>query len=154
MAQRKNATPTKKPKFQPQKYSDEQMIDALHKTKGLVYLAAENIGCDPSTIFRRANVSEGVANAIKRARGRMVDLAEAKLWQLINDGNPTAILFFLKTQAKDRGYIERTEVVNIPAEVAKALSEANVKESDFWAFTLNELKALKQEQSIKGEVLQ
>lgn len=154
MARRKNATPDKKPKFQPQTYTDEQMISALTLTKGLVYLAAEKIGCDPSTIYRRAKESEVVASALKRERGKMVDIAEARLWQLIQEGNATAILFFLKTQAKDRGYIERTEIVQIPAEVQKALNEANINEGEFWTYTLNELKQLKAEQSIKGEVLQ
>ena len=77
-----------------------------------------------------------------------------KLIQHINKGNVAALIFYLKTQGKGRGYIERSEVVNIPPEVQTALNEANIKVQDFWAFTLNELKALKSEQSIKGEVVQ
>jgi len=34
---------------------------------------------------------------------------ESKLLKLIDDGNPQAIMFFLKTQGKHRGYTERTE---------------------------------------------
>jgi hypothetical protein len=30
--------------------------------------------------------------------------------KLIDDLNPTMIIFYLKTQAKDRGYVERQEV--------------------------------------------
>lgn len=133
------------------KYTDEAIVEALNRTKGLVYLAAENLGCDPSTIFRRANVSENVASAIKRARGRMVDLAEAKLWKLINDENPTAILFFLKTQAKDRGYVERTEVVQIPSDVKSLMDALGIDDpSTIWA----PLKASLQAEKDKRELLQ
>lgn len=129
MARRKGAT-SQRIKTQPVVYTDEQMVDALNTTKGLVYLAAEKLGCAPSTIYRRAQESETVGEKIRRERGRMVDLAEAKLWQQINDGNTTAILFFLKTQAKDRGYIERSEVVNIPADIQDILKENGVSYSE------------------------
>jgi len=32
------------------------------------------------------------------------------MMKLIDDLNPTMIIFYLKTQAKDRGYVERQEV--------------------------------------------
>ena len=39
----------------------------------------------------------------------LIDNAESQLQTLIGDGNTAAILFFLKTKAKARGYIERQE---------------------------------------------
>ena len=38
------------------------------------------------------------------------DFAESELMKLIKDGNVAATIFFLKTQGKARGYIERQEV--------------------------------------------
>lgn len=46
------------------------------------------------------------AQKIQDAREELIDFAENKLIQQINSGNMTAIIFFLKCQAKDRGYTE------------------------------------------------
>ena len=40
----------------------------------------------------------------------MIDLAESKLMENIEDNDNTSIIFFLKTKGKKRGYIEKQEV--------------------------------------------
>ena len=45
---------------------------------------------------------------LAEARESSVDLAESKLIEAIKNGNLTAIIFFLKTQGKSRGYVERS----------------------------------------------
>ena len=92
----------------PQVYSDKEIIATLRKTRGMVYLAEETLGCPPSTIYHRAKKSKAVAAAITHQRGIMTDAAESKLFQAIMAGESWAICFYLKTQGKDRGYIEKT----------------------------------------------
>ena len=46
---------------------------------------------------------------MKEQRETMLDLTEGVLFTKIMAGEPWAVCFFLKTQAKDRGYVERVE---------------------------------------------
>ena len=39
----------------------------------------------------------------------MLDFAESKLIEHINNNDITSLIFFLKTKGKKRGYVERTE---------------------------------------------
>lgn len=60
----------------------------------------------------------------------LLDFAEGKLMNLIDEKNPTAIIFFLKTKGKERGYIEPT-YMNI---------QANMKHSHSHRVSLKEMK--------------
>lgn len=90
-----------------QKYTDKEIIAALKKKKGMVYHAAEVVGCEPDTIYNRAKVVAAVAAAIKNERGKVVDTAEMKLFDAIQDGAPWAVQLALRTIGKDRGYAEQ-----------------------------------------------
>jgi hypothetical protein len=52
---------------------------------------------------------EDLKDALVEGRNSRIDFVESKLDQKINDGDTTAIIFFLKTQGKERGYVERQE---------------------------------------------
>lgn len=87
-------------------YSDKAIAAALDRTGGMVYVAAKQIGCKPSTIYRRAKVSQVVADAIENATGEFLDITEGKLKSAVINGEAWAICFTLKTKGKARGYIE------------------------------------------------
>jgi hypothetical protein len=46
----------------------------------------------------------------------MLDLAEAKLQEKVNEGNMTTIILYLKTKGKQRGCVERSEQTGAIAE--------------------------------------
>lgn len=46
---------------------------------------------------------------IKAQEEGLIDFAESKLFNLMNDKNVAAVIFFLKTKGKGRGYVERIE---------------------------------------------
>jgi len=92
------------------RYTDKQIIASIQRARGLVYLAAQGIGCDPATIHHRAQKNPKIREAIEIERGRVLDFAEAKLLEAVHGGEAWAVCFLLKTQAKSRGYVERSEV--------------------------------------------
>lgn len=91
-------------------YSTEQIIAALEETHGGIFVAADRIGCSYKTIERRAKDVKAVQDVIDKYRGRRVDVAEMALDKALLNGEPWAVQFTLKTQGKQRGYVERQEV--------------------------------------------
>lgn len=89
------------------KVSDiEPLVD---KYKGNIAAIARHFGVTRQTIYNKINTSQTLNDAIQDAREGMIDNAESMLYRQIGEGNTTAIIFFLKTQGKGRGYVERQE---------------------------------------------
>jgi hypothetical protein len=93
-----------------EKYTASQMVEALDKHKGMVYLAAEALGCSHKTVYNYAKRYVSVQEAIDRNRGKVLDTAELALYSAILRGEHWAVTFALRTIGKDRGYVERGEL--------------------------------------------
>jgi len=90
-------------------YTPTDYIDAITEANGLISVAARRLGVTRGAVYKAMQNHPEITQAVEDARERTTDLAEAKLFQKINDGDNTAIIFYLKTQAKKRGYVERQE---------------------------------------------
>lgn len=90
-------------------YTAEQVIAAIQKTKGMLTLAAAELNCSPQTVHKYVNKYPTVREAVNQAREKQLDFTELKLFEAIQHGELSAIIFYLKTIGKRRGYIERTE---------------------------------------------
>lgn len=88
----------------------EDYIEAVREAQGLLTVAARRLGVGRSAIYDMAKRHPEVQEAIDEARERMTDLAEGKLYSKISDGDITSIIFYLKTQGKRRGYVEKQEI--------------------------------------------
>lgn len=120
-------------------FEDADIITALDETKGLVFDAAELIGCSVSTIYRRSLDTPAIKEAMQRHKGKRLDKAEYKLFDLIDAGNLGAIIFYLKTQGRDRGYIERLHITFDAAklyEFTEALEALGVEPGTFMDETI------------------
>ena len=93
-----------------EKFTAAQVCAALHKGRGLITAAAADLGCDPDTVRNYAKRYVSVREALVQAREAMTDIAEAALFKQISAGEAWAVCFYLKTQGKGRGYVERQEV--------------------------------------------
>jgi hypothetical protein len=86
------------------------MIEALEKTLGIVTQAANMVGIHRTTHYLWLEQDEVYKQAVEGITDIALDFAEGKLHQRIKDDSDTAIIFYLKTKGKKRGYIERSEV--------------------------------------------
>lgn len=91
-------------------YTAERAVMAIRGSKGFVTTIATRLGCSVATVYNLIKRFPTVAEALDHERETMLDFAESKLLKLIDAENVTAIIFFLKTQGKKRGYIEKQEV--------------------------------------------
>jgi hypothetical protein len=116
----------------------QRIIKALGESNGLLTLAARKAGVSYTTVNRYARDFSSVQEAVREAKESMLDYTEGKLYTAIKEGNLTAIIFYLKTQGKGRGYIERHEhtgeggqpmkaEIVVASENAKKLTEAILK---------------------------
>ena len=88
----------------------ERMIKAIEEANGYVSAACHALGCSRQHWYNKLKQYPTVQQAITEIREKRTDFVESKMMELIKDLNPTMIIFYLKTQAKDRGYIERHEL--------------------------------------------
>lgn len=88
----------------------EQVAEALRNAGGIFSGAAQQLNCAPNTIANYVRDSAVLRDLLEELQEQHLDLAETKLIKLILDGDKTAIIFYLKTKGKSRGYSERTEV--------------------------------------------
>lgn len=113
--------------------SKEKAIEALIAYRGIVTTACESIGLARSTFYNWCKEDPEFKAAVDDVNDVSIDFVEGKLFELIEgvfvekgvemdkDGDfvssvykqkpdTTAIIFYLKTKAKKRGYIEKTEI--------------------------------------------
>jgi len=93
-----------------EKYTANQMIEALREKHGNLSAAARFLGCSRNTISRYIDLYPTVKAVADEERETLIDFAENQLFKQVQDGNITAIIFTLKTIGKSRGYVERQEV--------------------------------------------
>jgi hypothetical protein len=88
----------------------KEMIEALKKSLGVVTNACNKVGINRSTHYDWLKDDEEYKAAVLDIEDIAIDFVESKLHQSINNVSDTAIIFYLKTKAKKRGYIERQEL--------------------------------------------
>lgn len=108
----------------------EKILQALEDKMGIVSEACKSIGFARSTFYKWLNEDSEFKAAVDEIQDVALDYVESKLFEKISgvtvkgkgqseEGEPdvvydlppsdTAIIFYLKTKGKRRGYIEKTE---------------------------------------------
>ena len=97
----------KKRKTRPYRFTAKQGEEALIQSKGIISVAAKNLGCSHGTVLNYIKRYKSLQTVLREINEKLIDFTEGKLYQRISEGNTTAIIFHLKTKGKHRGYVER-----------------------------------------------
>jgi len=90
--------------------TNEFLLSCLEKTGGNISKAAQLADCSRTVYYKRMNEVEGFEEMLEDIRETKLDAAEDILWQHIEEGNPNAVMFYLKTIGKTRGYTTATDI--------------------------------------------
>jgi hypothetical protein len=112
-------------------YTEPDIEKALIKYRGRLSVTARRLGIMPSTLKEQIDASPVLQSAMTLATECLIDYAESKLERNMRHGDTTAIIFFLKTKGRERGYDQDTGaptdnriLINItPAKASEALSK-------------------------------
>lgn len=86
------------------------MLEALEKTLGVVTTAAKMVGIERTTHYKWMSSDKDYKIKVEDLQDVVLDFAESALHKMVENHNPAATLFLLKTKGKKRGYIERQEI--------------------------------------------
>ena len=92
------------------KSKKKAMLSALEKSLGVVTTALRSTGVGRTAYYEWLKEDAEFKAKVDAVPDIALDFAESKLHKLIDDGVPSATIFYLKTKGKDRGYVERQEI--------------------------------------------
>ena len=85
------------------------IVEGMIKTLGNVSKTCEMLGIGRTMFYEYYNNDLEFKSKIDDIKNIALDFVEDKLIGKIKEGDIVAILFYLKTQGKKRGYVERVE---------------------------------------------
>jgi hypothetical protein len=120
----------------------KKILEALEIYKGIVTSACKSVNLPRSTYYSWLETDQEFKDAVAEIQDTAIDFVESKLMEKINGvtiaakgpddedvyhvpPSDTAIIFFLKTRGKKRGYVERMEVDNMNAIALLTLDPLN-----------------------------
>lgn len=86
------------------------LIEALEASLGVVSTAVKMVGLHRATFYEWVKNDPEFKQAVDDITENALDFAETALHSKIRGGDTTAIIFYLKTKGKKRGYVEKSEV--------------------------------------------
>jgi hypothetical protein len=121
----------------PHSVTQKKTLEALEKGGGYVSETAKLLQIKQGTLRKRIERNAVLKQAQADILERRIDVAESKLMTAIDNHNITAIIFFLKCQAKSRGYIDhpnaqaQTGQINHLHEILAAFRAGPIKRGEY-----------------------
>jgi predicted AlkP superfamily pyrophosphatase or phosphodiesterase len=93
-----------------EKLMKKSILINLEKYYGILAPSLKECNCSYYLHNKWLNEDDNYAKAIEEINQKTIDFVESKLFKLISEGDRTAIIFYLKCRAKDRGYVEKYQI--------------------------------------------
>ncbi len=87
----------------------ELFLKHFHDSHGIVSYACQKVGITRACYYKWRESDPKFKERAEEVEEETIDVVESKLLSAINNDDLTAIIFYLKTKGKKRGYIERVE---------------------------------------------
>lgn len=113
------------------------LLQALANTSGIVSSACKAANVSRMTYYRWYNEDPDFREKADDIKELQKDFAESLILKKMKEGDTTMIIFYAKTQMKDRGYTERKEITGKDGE-----DLIRTKEIDITKLTEDERKLL------------
>nr|DAP11675.1 MAG TPA: Terminase small subunit [Caudoviricetes sp.] len=95
-----------------QKAEDKKalFLKAFAQSRGIIAPACRAIAMTRQSYYNWLENDPAFAEEVEAIRQEQIDTVESALLKKIDVGDTTAVIFYLKTKGKERGYSERTEL--------------------------------------------
>lgn len=111
------------------KANKEKLLEALGACRGVILRACNKAGVGRKTYYNWMETDEAFRSEVALIQDEQIDFVEGNLLNLIESGDTTATIFYLKTRGKHRGYSERIELTGKDGrDLYAKMSEAELRE--------------------------
>lgn len=93
-----------------ERYTPEQVIAALRSARGMLSAAGQLLGCTRGTVAGYKDRYPAIDAVLTEEREMQLDRTELVLFKAIDKGELPAVFYYLKTQGRARGYVEKVDV--------------------------------------------
>ena len=100
---------SKRPRMYSKK-KKEEVLEALNETLGIISSACKKVNISRDVFYKWYNSEPWFKEEADRIQAEQIDFVESKLIECINDKDHTAIIFYLKTKGRNRGWKEVNDI--------------------------------------------
>ena len=106
------------------KERQELFLKHFRESHGIVSYACQKVGITRACYYKWRDSDLKFKECAEEVEEETIDVVESKLLSAINNDDLTAIIFYLKTKGKKRGYVERVEQASVVGVTEFVASEA------------------------------
>lgn len=106
----------------------KKFIESYEKSAGNISVSCKSIGISRNCFYEWLKTYPEFKEMYEEVSESLIDVVETKLMKNISEGKTAEIIFFLKTKAKHRGYVETVENINHNIDKNKGKTEKELRE--------------------------